>query len=131
MTDFLMLLSAFVSIVSGVCGVIGGWSLWAFIGYYRDYIFIKYNHPIKQKVLNIGYRASILSLIAGLFFFYRAYYVMAHHDDFEHQDWLLFELIIGMFMFQSSHFLVELFRDRRRIEKIVSDRNDDLLSESF
>lgn len=132
MDEWQVALSVLISILSGLGALIGGWSLWPFIGYYDEYIRIKYNQSIAPRVLRIGYISSFLAITCGFFFFYRAYYVMINQDDFhDHHDWLAFELLIGIYMFQITHFLVELYRERRRIEKIVADRNDELLSESF
>jgi hypothetical protein len=131
MEDFYVPLTILVSFVSGMSALLGGWVLIPFISYYQEYIWIKYNHEIDSGVLAHGYITACVAIVSGLNFFYRIYFIYTNGHDFAAMDWLLPNLFTGVFMFLSSYFLLSLYRERRRIEKIVADRNDDQLSEMF
>lgn len=131
MADFEKIASIVVSVISGLSALVGGWSLIPFISYYQEYIAIKYDQEINPAVIQRGYITAMMAIVSGLFFFYRVYFIIMHNYDFQSSDWLMYDLMTGIFMFMSSHFMLSLYRERRRIEKLVADRNDNLLSETF
>jgi hypothetical protein len=131
MSEYDIFLSVTVSVISGVGAILGGWMLIPFISYYQEYILIKYNQDLDGGVLRRGYFAAAIAIILGLFYIFRVFYIVSNHKDFDSGDWMLSDMFTGIDMFMSSHFFLSLYRERRRIEKLVADKNDSLLSETF
>ena len=90
--------------------------------YYRDYIHNRFRQKIRNKVIQRGYVTAYTSIVIGAYFIYHACYVLFQSQDFEADDWIALHGLIGLNMFLCVHFLLNLFSERRRIERIQDNK---------
>jgi hypothetical protein len=120
-----------VSFFSGLLSLVGGLIMLPFLLHYPDYISIKFDAELNPKVIRNGYIVAGISILTACFFTFRIFYIITQGKDFESHDWLSYDFLVGFYMFLNSYFILSLYRERRRIEKLTEDRNDDKLSDFF
>lgn len=120
-----------VSFFAGLLSLVGGLIMLPFLIHYPEYISIKFDAELNPSVIRNGYIAAGISILAACFFTFRIFYVLTQGHDFDGSDWLAYDFLVGLSMFLNSYFILSLYRERRRIEKLTEDRNDDKLSDFF
>jgi hypothetical protein len=120
-----------VSFFAGLLSLVGGLIMLPFLLHYPDYISIKFGAELNPKVIRNGYIVAGISILTACFFTFRIFYIITQGKDFASNDWLSYDFLVGFYMFLNSYFILSLYRERRRIEKLTEDRNDDKLSDFF